>query len=161
MNEVVLKSLVAVDGPIEKQPNSFELFGYDILFDKSLKPWLIEVNSGPSMARDTVLDEKIKTALIRDTLALVAPMQFHRGALVEVLRRRVKEMEDAAKRPYHTVAAYNDRASAQEATNRDLSLILRGQTPRVLGNKSGGYTRLCPRTALHDSIMECFSKGNK
>ena len=56
--------------------------------------------------------KKIKTTLIRDTLALVAPMQFHRGALVEVLRRRVKEMEDAAKRPYHTVAAYNDRVSA-------------------------------------------------
>ena len=158
MNEVVVKSLVAVDGPIEKQTNSFELFGYDIMFDSALRPWLIEVNSGPSMARETVLDEKIKTQLIQDTLQLVAPARFHRGALIEVLKRRVDEMEKAARRPYHSVAAYNNRAAAQDALNKDLTLILRGQTPAA--SKQGGYTKLCPDTDVYDRIMQLFESGN-
>lgn len=50
--ELILKSLVCVEDAIPHQPNSFELFGYDVLIDEDLRPWLIEVNASPSMARD-------------------------------------------------------------------------------------------------------------
>lgn len=41
----------------------FELFGFDVLLDSDLKPWLLEVNLSPSMACDTPLDLKIKVPL--------------------------------------------------------------------------------------------------
>ena len=50
--ELILKSLVCVEDAIPHQPNSFELFGYDVLIDEDFRPWLIEVNASPSMARD-------------------------------------------------------------------------------------------------------------
>ena len=36
--------------------NSFEHFGYDFLIDDEYNPWLIEINSSPSMEYSTVLN---------------------------------------------------------------------------------------------------------
>lgn len=34
----------------------FELFGFDVMVDSNLKPWLIEVNSSPAMSMDNNID---------------------------------------------------------------------------------------------------------
>ncbi|XP_045502487.1 uncharacterized protein LOC123699558 isoform X2 [Colias croceus] len=51
--------------------NCFELFGYDILVDDMLKPWLLEINLSPSLACESPLDARVKSALLADTLTLV------------------------------------------------------------------------------------------
>ena len=51
--------------------NCFELYGFDILIDSDLKPWLIEVNLSPSLNCEAPIDMKIKSALICDLLNLV------------------------------------------------------------------------------------------
>lgn len=48
-----------------------ELFGFDILIDDTLKPWLLEVNLTPSLGCDSPLDVRVKSALIADLLTLV------------------------------------------------------------------------------------------
>lgn len=68
---LVLQSLEAVQTAIPANKNCFELFGYDVLVDETHQPWLVEVNSSPSMETGTPLDCALKGALIRDTLALV------------------------------------------------------------------------------------------
>lgn len=45
IQDVVMKSLVAVKSDVVHHPSSFELFGYDIMFDDELRPWLIEVRA--------------------------------------------------------------------------------------------------------------------
>ena len=49
----------------------FELFGFDILLDHKLKPWVLEVNIGPSLSSSSIFDKRLKTRLIWDTLTLV------------------------------------------------------------------------------------------
>ena len=49
----------------------FELLGFDILLDKKLKPWLLEVNHAPSFNDDTEVDKIVKTNLITDTFKLL------------------------------------------------------------------------------------------
>jgi len=51
--------------------NCFEIFGFDVLIDDPLKPYLIEVNLSPSMACESPLDHKIKTQLIANTFSLI------------------------------------------------------------------------------------------
>ncbi|KAL5487314.1 hypothetical protein EMCRGX_G019902 [Ephydatia muelleri] len=49
----------------------FEILGFDILLDRTLKPWLLEVNRSPSFSTDTKLDWDIKFAVIKDALQLL------------------------------------------------------------------------------------------
>nr|KAF6503271.1 tubulin tyrosine ligase like 5 [Molossus molossus] len=49
----------------------FELYGFDVLIDSTLKPWLLEVNLSPSLACDAPLDLKIKASMISDMFTVV------------------------------------------------------------------------------------------
>ncbi|KAI8812405.1 tubulin-tyrosine ligase/Tubulin polyglutamylase, partial [Cladochytrium replicatum] len=49
----------------------YELFGFDILLDEHLKPWLMEVNISPSLKASCPVDENIKARLVRDIFNLV------------------------------------------------------------------------------------------
>lgn len=64
-----------VVGNLNKAPGSrntcFELYGFDVLIDKNLKPWLLEVNVLPSLSSSSPFDKIIKTMLICDVLTLV------------------------------------------------------------------------------------------
>lgn len=48
-----------------------ELYGFDILIDSDLKPWLLEINLSPSLGCDTALDVRLKSAMLADLLTLV------------------------------------------------------------------------------------------
>ncbi|XP_078516058.1 tubulin polyglutamylase TTLL5 isoform X6 [Lissotriton helveticus] len=49
----------------------FELYGFDVLIDANLKPWLLEVNLSPSLACDAPLDMKVKASMLSDMFTLV------------------------------------------------------------------------------------------
>jgi hypothetical protein len=54
----------------------FELYGFDILIDEDLKPWLLEVNILPSLSSSSPMDKKIKTSLMCDILTLIGIKPF-------------------------------------------------------------------------------------
>ena len=83
-----MKTLLAGQQDIPHNPNSFELFGFDIMIDQNLKCWVIEVNSSPSLARENIFDELIKQQLVDDIVDLLDPVLFDRKRLCEVLERR-------------------------------------------------------------------------
>ena len=49
----------------------FECYGYDILLDKDLKPWLLEVNGSPSMSANTEVDNELKCGLLDDVFTIL------------------------------------------------------------------------------------------
>jgi len=139
VREVIVKSLVACQNDMVYNPCAFELFGYDILVDTDLKCWLIEVNSSPSLARDTLLDDMVKSKLIDDIIDLLEPVDFDRKRLFEVLERRINEDFKGG--------VMQSGASNKRLMNRDLTYILNGRVPRRYGEmpaRMGNFERIAP-----------------
>ncbi len=134
--DICVKTLNAVSDDISHQPNAFELFGFDILIDSNLRPWLIEVNSCPSLARDTDLDTTVKEALIEDTIKLVRPTKINRIALKEICERRLQKAK----------ASNVISVSARDQLEEDLSQIFCHSLPRKYGeyDDTSNYECLIP-----------------
>ena len=96
IEDVIIKSIISVEFPVNSackmfvphRRNCFELYGFDILIDSDLKPWLLEVNLSPSLNCDTPIDMKIKSALLCDLLNLIGV-----PAVDPVLKRHVSHVQ--------------------------------------------------------------------
>ncbi|XP_026545382.1 probable tubulin polyglutamylase TTLL9 [Notechis scutatus] len=71
MDNIFIKSLQSVQKVIISDKHCFELYGYDILIDQNLKPWLLEVNASPSLTASSQEDHDLKTRILEDTLNIV------------------------------------------------------------------------------------------
>lgn len=84
--DIILKAFLCVDShiytAIKKIPgfknNCFELYGFDILLDNNLRPWILESNLSPSFATDSPLDMAIKSNLITDVFNLISIKKMDR-----------------------------------------------------------------------------------
>jgi tubulin polyglutamylase TTLL5 len=84
--DVIIKSIISgehyVIAAMKKynlhRNNCFEVFGYDIILDSELKPWLLEVNLSPSLACESPLDMSIKANLLADTFNMIGVKRFDR-----------------------------------------------------------------------------------
>ena len=52
------------------------MYGYDILIEENLKPWLIEVNASPSISTTTDSDRVLKMNLLKDVFSIVVPPEW-------------------------------------------------------------------------------------
>jgi tubulin polyglutamylase TTLL9 len=64
-------ALRAVAPSIIADKHCAELYGYDVMLDAQLKPWLIEVNASPSLSADTASDAALKTRLMDDYFSVL------------------------------------------------------------------------------------------
>lgn len=89
IHDLIIKTMIAVEPEIvsktlsltRSRGNCFELYGFDILLDSNLNPWLLEVNVAPSLSSGSILDKQIKTSLMCDVLTLVGIAPFDRASL--------------------------------------------------------------------------------
>ncbi|RHY17021.1 hypothetical protein DYB25_004050, partial [Aphanomyces astaci] len=79
MKAIICKTLIAAEAHITPLTQTFvkhrnvcyELFGFDLMVDSALEPWLIEVNVSPSLMGSSPLDKRIKGLLMSDIFHLV------------------------------------------------------------------------------------------
>jgi len=84
--DLIIKAIVSgehyVNAALKKynlhRNNCFEVFGYDVILDSELKPWLLEVNLSPSLACESPLDLTIKSTLLADTFNMIGVSKFDR-----------------------------------------------------------------------------------
>lgn len=68
INDILIYSLQSCQRVIINDKHCFELYGYDILIDSTLKPWLIEINASPSLTASNQEDYDLKFGLLNDVL---------------------------------------------------------------------------------------------
>ncbi|KAJ3044502.1 putative tubulin polyglutamylase ttll9 [Rhizophlyctis rosea] len=79
MEALVVRSLMSVQKVMINDKHCFEVYGYDILIDKNLKPWLLEVNASPSLTAETQFDYDLKHQVLQDTFDVVDLERRHVG----------------------------------------------------------------------------------
>ena len=71
IQDIILKCFKAVQNVIAKDKHCFEMYGYDILIDENLRPWLLEINANASLTASTELDADTKIKMLDDLLTIV------------------------------------------------------------------------------------------
>lgn len=73
IKNIIYISLKSVQNAVGNDKHCFEMYGYDVLIEDNLKPWLIEVNASPSVSTTTESDKVLKMNLMRDVFKIIVP----------------------------------------------------------------------------------------
>ncbi|XP_078515389.1 tubulin polyglutamylase TTLL7 [Lissotriton helveticus] len=84
ISELVVKTLIVAEPhvlhayrmcrpgqPTGSESVCFEVLGFDILLDRKLKPWLLEINRAPSFGTDQKIDYDVKKGVLLNALTLL------------------------------------------------------------------------------------------
>jgi hypothetical protein len=69
----------------------FEIYGFDVLVDHNLRPWLLEINVLPSLSSSSPFDKQVKSMLLSDTMHLVGYQVFDRKKITEDIKQSRKD----------------------------------------------------------------------
>ncbi|XP_038077491.1 uncharacterized protein LOC119745300 isoform X1 [Patiria miniata] len=147
MYDVIIKTLISAH-PIlkhnyrscfsnitnQKGSSCFEVLGFDVMLDKKLKAWILEVNLSPSFHTDHKLDKEVKEGLLFDTMNIINLTPFDRKKCLEEERRRVKDrlMQRGKKEPKKE-ESLESLATIQDA-------LIKYEDEHL-----GGFTRIYPK----------------
>ena len=100
IQDLVIKTILSIESQVynnmnrlSKSPNvCFEIYGFDVIIDQKLKPWLLEVNFCPSLSSSSPLDKKIKTMMVSDSLQIIGlrPYDIHKLKREETKEKKAR-----------------------------------------------------------------------
>ena len=116
----------------------FEILGFDILIDRKLKPWILEVNHSPSFHTDSPLDNEIKEGLLYDTLNMLHVKASDRTQALSDDKRKT-QLRLTKRQPQRT----EDDETRQIREEQKAKKILE-ETEKWEMKTSGGFRRIYP-----------------
>ncbi|XP_064013888.1 tubulin polyglutamylase TTLL13 isoform X2 [Pogoniulus pusillus] len=146
IEDIIIKTLISAHPVLKHNYQScfpshttisacFEILGFDILLDRKMKPWLLEVNHSPSFSTDTAIDCEVKDALLCDTLTLINLHACNKRKVLEEDKQRVKER--LLQGPQTLRAPRHEELEAKQAAWLE-------QVERYEESHCGGYRRIYP-----------------
>ncbi|CAH1792719.1 unnamed protein product [Owenia fusiformis] len=178
IEDVVIKTLLAAELPIATackmfmpfRGNCFEVYGFDILIDDNLRPWILEVNLSPSLACDSPLDLKIKSHMISELFTLTGfmcqdpmtrNMQSKRNQDVLTKSKRQRPLSASSNISVNNLAKKSAASSSQNPlTGEEIRIVRRAKEEHA---RRGGWIRIFPSPDswdLYGAFMQFTTTNN-
>ena len=117
---IILTLLSQVHEIPTNSSNCFELFGFDILVDEKMKPWLLEVNFSPALGNDCAQDELVKRPLLNDILDMLnfseADLKRGRKEKVDAITKK-KTLKDRDVNMHHVSKSVKKAVSSKPVSH--------------------------------------------
>jgi hypothetical protein len=165
--DIIIKSILWVDNhiytAIKKIPgfknNCFEVFGFDILLDSNLRPWILEANLSPSFATDSPLDLAIKSNLITDVFNLISLRRIDRRRdNITKMKQRFKTVSKPKQNQSRALSSSKNNISKLETTKKTDAQEYFDKN-RLFWEKIAQITSK-NRAMLAETLLEDQRKGN-
>jgi hypothetical protein len=119
IHDLIVKTVISVEDRINTKTKQqvphdnacYELYGFDVMFDTDLKPWLIEVNILPSLACASPLDKKIKSEVLTQMFHLLGVIPYDRNNYDNEVKRLLRYDSDRLSPDHYILQASEDELS--------------------------------------------------
>ena len=87
IRDIIIKTLISADAGIQSEisknqtvrSSCFSLYSFDFVVDEDIRPWLVNVNTSPSLNSVSPIDKRIKTMLVCDAMTLIGIRPYHKA----------------------------------------------------------------------------------
>jgi tubulin polyglutamylase TTLL6/13 len=159
IDDVIIKTLISAHPVVSHNYRSFfpnhsrgsacfEILGFDILLDRKLKPWLMEVNRSPSFHTDSPLDKEIKEGLIYDTFNLIDLFANDRRRCIEEERQRARDR-----------LLYRQRSKETSVNDKDVKAEYMTHFEKYEETHLGEYRRIYPLNGNEEKYVKFFNQN--
>lgn len=156
IHDIIIKTVISAEDTVvantvrymkSKKNCCYEIFGFDILVDDTMKPWLLEVNVSPSLSSSSPMDKRIKHRLITTLLNLVGFQIHDRRKLKQEAKQLSSHLSNPTQKVKRTIQQLRSVPLTQfESYLNDEERSLVHQFDDEC-RRAGMFTRLFPTTS--------------
>ncbi|KAK2952195.1 putative Tubulin polyglutamylase TTLL4 [Blattamonas nauphoetae] len=138
IQDVLIKTFISADSTFRKElrstlvypQNCSELYGVDIILDDTYRPWILEINTSPSMNNGTGIDGIVKGNMLSDYAFMLGHTPLGKDGVVPVIREEdVTSMNEWMKRKHDKKAEKPRLTSEKWVTINELKKKKNGASP--------------------------------